>query len=247
MSLALFAPCYVDQLHPQAAIAALDVLERLGLEVDVPFAAACCGQPPSNAGFEREGLPALQSFVRTFADYEHIVILSGSCTLHVRAHAASLGASGASVAERSVEFCSYLHDIVGVERVRMLGASFSRRVALHIGCHGLRGLGLASPSEMMTARFDKVRALLATVRGVSFAEPTRADECCGFGGSFAVSEPDVSARMGRDRLDDYVGAGTDVVASTDMSCIMHLDGLARRQKLSLPMMHVAQVLAMKAS
>lgn len=243
MRIALFAPCYIDQLHPHVAIAALRVLEKLGLAVDVPSGAACCGQPPANAGFERAAEPALAAFVETFAKYETIVVLSGSCAMHVRMHAAALGARGAAVAERTREFCGFLHDEVGIERVAALGASLPRRVAVHIGCHGLRGLGLASPSELNVPRFDKVRSLLETVRGLTFAELARPDECCGFGGSFAVGEPAVATRMGQDRLRDYLGGQAEAVVSTDVSCLMHLGGLARRGEVRLPMLHVAEVLA----
>jgi L-lactate dehydrogenase complex protein LldE len=242
---ALFAPCYVDQLYPQVAIAALQVLEQLGVDVEVPSGAACCGQPPSNAGFGALGDKALGTFVKTFADYDRTIVLSGSCALHVRAHASHVGVAGAHVAGHTMEFCSYLHDVIGVERVAALGATFPKRVAVHTGCHGLRGLGLASPSELQTGRYDKVRALLGTVSGLSFATLARPDECCGFGGSFAVGEPAVSVKMGRDRLQDYQSDSADAVVSTDVSCLMHLQGLARRDGIALPMMHVAQVLAGK--
>ena len=243
MRIALFAPCYIDQLYPHVAIAALHVLEKLDVAVDVPLGAACCGQPPANAGFERAAEPALAAFVKTFAPYERIVVLSGSCAMHVRTHAGSLGDAGAGVAERTSEFCEFLHDVVGVERVATLGAVLPRRVAVHIGCHGLRGLGLASPSELNVPRFDKVRSLLSTVKGLTFAELERPDECCGFGGSFAVGEPAVSTRMGQDRLRDYAKGNADAVVSTDVSCLMHLGGLARRNAVPMPMLHVAEVLA----
>jgi L-lactate dehydrogenase complex protein LldE len=243
MKVALFVPCYVDQLYPHVAIAALQVLERLGVEVVVPDGAPCCGQPPSNAGFEHDGDRALGRFVETYAPYERVVVLSGSCAVHVTAHAASLGAEGARVAERTTELCAFLHDDVGVEAVRALGAEWRRRVAVHVGCHALRGMGLARPTELQVAPFDKVRALLATVRGLELAELARPDECCGFGGTFAVTEPAISAKMGRDRLRDYTGHGADAVVSTDVSCLMHLNGLARRGGVGLPMLHVAEVLA----
>jgi L-lactate dehydrogenase complex protein LldE len=247
MSIALFAPCYVDQLYPQVAIAALRVLERLGVDVDVPSGAVCCGQPPSNAGFERSGESALRSFVKTFAEYDRTIVISGSCTLHVCAHASTFGAAGAHVAARTMEFCTFLHDVVGVDRVSELDATFERHVAVHIGCHGLRGLGLAAPSELQVGRYDKVRALLSTVRGLTFSDIERPDECCGFGGSFAVTEPAVSAKMGRDRLRDYKCGNADLVVSTDVSCLMHMEGLARREGITLPMKHVAEVLAMSGS
>jgi L-lactate dehydrogenase complex protein LldE len=243
VSIALFVPCFVDQLYPRVAIAALDVLDRLGVRVDVPGGAACCGQPPANAGFERAGGAALGQFVRTFTRYDTTIVLSGSCAMHVRSHAASLDADGSRVAASAIEFCSFLHDVVGVERVATLNAKRSARAAVHIGCHALRGLALASPSELRVPHFDKVRTLLETVQGLTFAEPERQDECCGFGGSFSVTEPDVSARMGRDRLRDYRQSGANLVVSTDISCVMHLAGLASRDGQRLPMLHVAEVLS----
>jgi L-lactate dehydrogenase complex protein LldE len=246
MTVALFVPCYIDQLYPKVAIDALTVLERLGVKVAVPSEAACCGQPLANAGFGREGTPALARFVRTFASYERVVVLSGSCALHVRAHAreiSSLSGDGARVAERTTEFCAFLHDEIGLGAVAALGATFARRVGIHIGCHALRGLGLARPTEIQAVSFDKVRALLDTVRGLEVTELARPDECCGFGGTFAIAEPEVSAKMGRDRLRDYVAGGAESIVSTDVSCLMHLGGLARRHGGVLSMLHVAEVLA----
>ena len=249
MNVALFVPCYVDQLYPKVAIAALTVLERLGVTVTVPDGAACCGQPLANAGFAREGTPTLARFVETYAPFEHIVVLSGSCAVHVRTHAAEVAHAGrandagARVAARTTEFCAFLHDEIGLDAVSALNASFARRVGLHIGCHALRGLGLARPTELHVPPFNKVRALLDTVRGVEVRDLARPDECCGFGGTFAVGEPDVSAKMGRDRLRDYRESGVDAIVSTDVSCLMHLGGLARRDGSSLPMLHVAEVLA----
>ena len=250
MSAALFVPCYIDQFYPHVAIAALTVLERLGVQVDVPEGAACCGQPSANAGFGRDGHSTLERFVDVYARYERIIVLSGSCAVHVRLHAGEVVAhggrtddAGAQVAARTTEFCSFLHDELGLDWLAGLGASYERRVALHIGCHALRGLGLARPSELQIRPFDKVRALLGTVRGLEIAELTRPDECCGFGGTFAVGEPAVSVKMGRDRLRDFTSHGAQAVVSTDMSCLMHLDGLARRERIRLPMYHVAEVLA----
>ncbi|MBV9879586.1 MAG: (Fe-S)-binding protein [Gemmatirosa sp.] len=242
MNVALFVPCYVDQLYPHVAIAALGLLEALGITVAVPEGAACCGQPPANAGFERRAEHTLGAFVSTYAPYDRVVVLSGSCAVHVRSHAGSLGAAGAQVAERTTELCAFLHDEVGLDAVASLGASFPRRVAVHVGCHALRGLGLARPTELQGPRFDKVRALLGTVQGLTFAELSRPDECCGFGGTFAVAEPAISAKMGRDRLRDYDAHDAEAVVSTDVSCLMHLGGLAARGGVRLPMLHVAEVL-----
>jgi L-lactate dehydrogenase complex protein LldE len=234
--IALFVPCFVDQLYPHVAIAALRVLERLGLRVAVPSDAACCGQPPANAGFAHDAEQVLARFVRTYDPYDRIVVLSGSCAVHVKLHAPAL-------AERTTEFCAFLHDDVGVDAVAALDADFPHRVALHIGCHGLRALGLARPSEIVAPPWNKVRALLETVRGLTFAELQRPDECCGFGGSFAVAEPAISAKMGRDRLRDYASARAEALVSTDMSCVMHLAGIAGRNGLALPTLHVAELFA----
>lgn len=250
MKTALFVPCYVDQFYPHVAIAALTVLERLGVDVDVPEGAACCGQPSANAGYAREGHSTLERFVDVYADYEKIVVLSGSCAVHVRLHAGEIIApegqaetAGARVARRTTEFCAFLHDDVGIASLSALDAHFKHKVAVHIGCHGLRGLGTAKPSELRIEPFDKVRAILGAVRGLEFAELSRSDECCGFGGTFAVDEPDVSTKMGRDRLRDYRTHGATAVVSPDMSCLMHLQGLARREQLGVPMFHVAEILA----
>lgn len=243
-TVALFAPCYVDQLYPRAAIAALTVLERLGVKVVVPDGAVCCGQPPSNAGFEHSAEPTLARFVKTFQPYDRVVVLSGSCALHVKAHAAKADAlSGGGVASTTTEFCAFLHDEIGLERVAALSAKMNKRVGLHIGCHGLRGLGLAKPTELNAAPYNKVRALLQTVTGLSFADLARPDECCGFGGTFAVAEPDISVKMGRDRLRDYANGNAEALVSTDLSCLMHLGGLSDASGARLPMLHVAEVLA----
>lgn len=242
MRVALFVPCYVDQFAPSAAIAALRVLERLDIAVDVPFGAACCGQPVANAGFASAGEAALTRFSETFGSYDHVVVLSGSCAAHVRAHAAGVHPD-VGVARRTWEFCTFLHDVVGVTRVRSLSATLPARVALHIGCHALRHLRVATPSELQLPVVDKARALLETVDGVSFAPQARPDECCGFGGSFSMTEGAVSSRMGQDRLADMRAGGATALVTTDLSCALHLRGLDRAAGDAMPMWHVAEVLA----
>lgn len=243
MRVALFVPCYVDQFAPSAAIAALRVLERLDIAVDVPLGAACCGQPVANAGFASAGDEALVRFSETYLDHDHVIVLSGSCAAHVRAHAPRVHGAGEDVAGRTAEFCTFLHDVVGLERVRALDARLRARVALHVGCHALRHLRVATPSELQLPAVDKARALLETVDGLSFATLARPDECCGFGGSFSVTEGAVSARMGRDRLADMRAGGATALVTTDLSCALHLRGLDRAAGGAMPMWHVAEVLA----
>jgi L-lactate dehydrogenase complex protein LldE len=249
--IALFVPCYIDQFYPHVAIAALRLLERLGVDVEVPEGAVCCGQPAANGGFERYGERPLRTLVDACASFDRVVVLSGSCATHIRTHAGELpapnGTAGAVVASHTVELCSFLHDEIGLGAIAALGAEFPRRVAVHIGCHALRGLGLARPSEIQQPDFNKIRALLATVRGLTLADLARPDECCGFGGTFAVTEPAISAKMGRDRLRDYTASGAEALVSTDMSCLMHLGGLSRRSGATMPMMHVAEVLSMSTT
>lgn len=242
MTVALFVPCYIDQFFPQVAVATLELLERLGCTVAFPEGQTCCGQPMANAGYEEEGARAMHRFVGAFAPYDYTVAPSGSCVLHVREHYDALDqtADVRHVRERTFELCQFLTDVLDVRELG--GGAFPHRVGLHAACHGLRGLHLAQPSEIVGPPFDKVRRLLERVEGIELVDLDRPDECCGFGGTFAVSEEAVSVKMGRDRLRDHLAHGAEVIASTDMSCLMHLDGLIRREQLPLRVMHVAEIL-----
>lgn len=244
MTVALFVPCYVDQFFPEVAIATLELLEKLGVSVDYPDGQTCCGQPMANTGCTPEAKPVAQRFVEIFGKYEAIVCPSGSCTAMVRQHYAeyfdSADETFAHVASRTFELCEYLHDELNLTE---LDASFPHRISLHQSCHGLRELRLGESSESMTKRIDKVRTMLNLVRDIEWCTPQRTDECCGFGGTFAVNEADVSAMMGRDRIADHLDAESEFLVSADMSCLMHLDGIIRREKKPIRVMHVAQILA----
>ena len=257
MKVGLFVPCYIDQLYPRVAIATLRVLERAGCEVGFPQAQTCCGQPMANAGWARAGLGAMRAFVRAFADgdYDYIVGPSASCVAHVREHFGlleedeeltrsdpSLADAVASVRERTWELCQFLTEVLETDALDSLRASFPHRVGLHRGCHGVRMLGLARPSERQAPAFDRVRSLRERVAGLELVELDRPDECCGFGGTFAATEEAVSVVMGRDRVRDHVDHGAEVITSADMSCLMHLEGLIRRQSLPVRVVHVAEIL-----
>jgi L-lactate dehydrogenase complex protein LldE len=153
-----------------------------------------------------------------------------------------LGASAEleEVAHKTYELCEFLTDVLKVERVE---GRFPYRVGLHQSCHGLRELRIGSDSEIVGPSYNKVRKLLESLDGIEFSELARTDECCGFGGLFAVSEEAVSCMMGNDRISDHEAAGTQVLTSNDMSCLMHLDGLIRRQGRPIRVMHVAEILA----
>ena len=244
MSVALFVPCYIDQFFPEVAIATLELLERLGVEVDYPPGQTCCGQPMANTGCRTETAPVAKRFVEIFADYDAVVCPSGSCTAMIRHHYSEFFEADdprfAHVAARTFELCEYLHDELKIDH---LDVSFPHRVSLHQSCHGLRELRLGASSEAMTPRVDKVRSVMNLVRDIEWCGLQRVDECCGFGGTFAVNEPDVSAMMGRDRVADHLDSKSEFIAAADMSCLMHMDGIIRREKKPIRVIHVAQILA----
>jgi L-lactate dehydrogenase complex protein LldE len=239
---ALFVPCYVDQLYPQVALATVRVLERLGVEVVFPEEQTCCGQPMANAGFAADAEPLARRFLEVFGGFDAVVCPSGSCTSMVRNHYDPFlaGRPGFDRLKASTfELCEFVVDVLGLKAVP---GRFPRKVGLHQSCHGLRELRLGSSSERMEPRGSKVSGLLRGMEGLELVELSRTDECCGFGGTFAVVEEAVSCLMGRDRIADHVKAGAEVVTGTDVSCLMHMDGLARRTGLPIAFRHVAEVL-----
>ncbi len=243
MKVALFIPCYVDQLYPSVGLATARVLERLGCEVVFPEEQTCCGQPMANAGFGAEAAPLARRYLDVFQGYQAVVCPSGSCTSMVRNHYHGLVGQDPrypAVRAATYELCEFLVDVLKVGKVE---ERFAHRVGLHQSCHGLRELRLGSGSERNVAGFNKVRLLLQSLEGIELVALTRPDECCGFGGTFAVTEEAISCLMGRDRIADHVRAGAEVVTGTDVSCLMHMDGLARRNRTPLAFKHVAEVLA----
>lgn len=238
----LFVPCYLDQLYPEVGLATLHVLRQAGARVEFPREQTCCGQPMANAGCAAEARPLAERFLRLFDRFDQVVAPSGSCVSMVRHHYRELLGERTDlerVASRTFELCEWLVDVAGVARVE---GEFRRRVGLHKSCHGLRELRLGKSSETVGAPFDKVRQLLAPLDGIELVDLARPDECCGFGGTFAVAEEAVSCLMGRDRLADHEKAGAEVITGVDMSCLMHLDGLARREGRRIEVMHVASIL-----
>lgn len=244
MSVALYIPCYIDQFYPDVAVATLELLERQGLDVVFPKGQTCCGQPMANTGCSADAAPVARRLVELFADFDQVVCPSGSCTAMVRHHYEDYFEPGdpqyEKVRSSTFELCEFLADVVKFDS---LGVRFPHRVSVHQSCHGLRELRLAPSSE---TRFygtrDKMRELLDKVDGITWAKPQRSDECCGFGGTFAVNEADVSVAMGRDRIADHLAADSEVIVAGDMSCLMHLDGLIRRSGSPLKVMHISQVL-----
>jgi L-lactate dehydrogenase complex protein LldE len=242
MKAALFIPCYVDALFPEVGVATLELLERLGVDVDYPLEQTCCGQPMANSGCEKDAAAAEALFARNFAGYDYIVAPSGSCTHHVRENLTAIEQTPEvrKVRRSTYELVEFVHDVLGAREFPW--ARFEHAVGLHNGCASLRALRTASMSEIHEPAFSKPMALLAKVRGIRFVMPQRPDECCGFGGTFSVFEEPVSARMGYDKVSDHESAGAEYIVSADMSCLMHQKGCAERMGSPIKFIHIAQVL-----
>ncbi|GAA3567358.1 (Fe-S)-binding protein [Snuella lapsa] len=241
MTVGLFIPCYINQLYPQVGKATLEVLEKLNVDIVYPSGQTCCGQPMANSGYEGESIGACLNLVENFKDFDYIVTPSGSCAYHVKQHYDIVEQTDEVVKVRNnvYELCDF---IVNVLKKKDLGARFPHKVGVHKSCHGLRGLRLGSCSEVAGESFSFIEDLLKEVDGVELMPLTRKDECCGFGGTFAVTEEAVSVKMGKDRIQDHLNSGVEVVTATDTSCLMHLEGLITRNKHPLKVMHVAEIL-----
>jgi L-lactate dehydrogenase complex protein LldE len=243
MQVGLMVPCYIDAFYPEVGIATLELLERLGIDVDYPFDQTCCGQPMANSGCQSDARATEELFVRNFSRFEYIVTPSGSCTHHVRNkfEAVPPGPEVDHVRSHIYDLVEFLHDVLQVKDFPW--AEFPHKVALHTSCSAIRGLFMQSMSERVhDPQFSKPRNLLERVKGLAFADFERSDECCGFGGTFSVSEETVSAKMGYDKLGFIARTGTEYIVSSDMSCLMHLQGCASRLASDVKFRHLAQIL-----
>jgi L-lactate dehydrogenase complex protein LldE len=233
----LFVTCIVDQVFPQVGIAITQVLERLGYQVDFPKAQTCCGQPAFNSGYTEEARKIARHFLDVFRDSETIIVPSGSCTSMISHHFADIFANepkllaeAQALEPRVFEFSRFLLEVAGVEDV---GARFDGVVTYHDSCHALRELRIkAGP-----------RKLLSKVRGLTLAEMTTAEECCGFGGTFSIKFPEVSGAMARTKIDSIQQTGASTIVSIDSSCLMQLQGVIDRAGLPIRTLHLAEVLA----
>ncbi|KAA9356321.1 (Fe-S)-binding protein [Larkinella humicola] len=241
MTVGLFIPCYVNQFYPQAAIATLQLLQKLGVEVVYPPRQTCCGQPMANSGFEHLTQDCNRLFLENFSEFDYIVAPSASCVLHVKQHlhAPTNPALAERTRSRVYELVEFLTDVLKVEN---LAARFPHKVGIHQSCHGLRGLYLAQMSELNASPFSKPVQLLNMVDGLELVDLDRPDECCGFGGTFCVAEEAVSVKMGKDRVTDHVKNGAEYITSVDLSCLMHLEGILHRNKSAIKAVHIAEIL-----
>ena len=220
MRVSLFVTCFNDTLFPQTGRAVVRLLERLGCEVDFPLEQTCCGQMHMNSGHPREGVALARRWARVFEGAEAVVTPSASCAGMLRHH----------VQSEVFELSEFLVDRLGVEDV---GAHFPHRVTYHPTCHSLRELGVG----------DRPMRLLRAVKGIDLVELPESAECCGFGGTFAVKEPEVSSAMLADKVRAVLDTGAEVVCSADNSCLMHIGGALSRQRTGVRTLHLAEVLA----
>ncbi|HEY7197434.1 MAG TPA: (Fe-S)-binding protein [Gaiellaceae bacterium] len=235
MRIALFVPCYTDTLFPEAAIATVRLLERLGHEMEFHEEQTCCGQIHANSGYERDARRLARRFVEIFEPAEVVVAPSASCVGTVRETYERLGdpelaAAASRLAPRVFELSELLVKRLGVDDV---GASYPGRVAYHPTCHSLRAIRVG----------EAPLRLLRNVSGLELVELDRAEECCGFGGTFAVKNPDVSAAMLATKVAALESSGAEVVTATDGSCLMHIGGGLAKQGAPVRTLHLAEILA----
>ena len=239
MRIALFATCLGDALFPEVPKATVRLLERLGHEVVFPAGQTCCGQMHVNTGYARQSVALVRHHVETFAPYDVVVAPSGSCVGSVRHQHAmlarragdeQLAAAAEQVSGRTYELSELLVDVLGVEDV---GAYFPHRVTYHPTCHSLRLLRVG----------DKPLRLLRAVRGIDLVELPEADQCCGFGGTFAIKNADTSTAMLADKMGAVLSTRAEVCRAGDSSCLMHIGGGLSRLRSGVRTLHLAEILA----
>ncbi|MCT2589265.1 (Fe-S)-binding protein [Streptomyces sp. N2-109] len=238
MRVALFITCFNDTLFPDTGRAVVTLLERLGCRVEFPLGQTCCGQMHFNTGYQPECVPLVRRFTEVFDGYDAVVSPSGSCTAMVREYhgrvAEVAGDERLAEAVRAgppvYELSEFLVDVLQVTDV---GAYFPHRVTYHPTCHSLRMLGVG----------DKPLALLRAVQGIDLAELPAADQCCGFGGTFALKNADTSAAMCTDKVRHVLATGAEVLSAGDNSCLMHIGGSLSRLRTGVRTLHLAEILA----
>ncbi|MGV9825289.1 (Fe-S)-binding protein [Gordonia sp. NPDC003429] len=239
MRVALFATCFNDTMWPNTPRATVLLLERLGVEVEFPIEQTCCGQMFTNTGYAQEAIAGVRQFADVFGDYDAVVAPSGSCVGSVRHQHAdvadrtgdrSLRAAVDVLAPKFFELSEFLVDVLGVTDV---GAYFPHRVTYHPTCHSLRMLRVG----------DKPLRLLREVKGIDLVELPGAEQCCGFGGTFAMKNADVSVAMGGDKAGHVKDTDAEVLVAGDNSCLAHIGGLLSRERSGVRTMHLAEILA----
>lgn len=236
MNVQLFIPCFVDQLYPQTAFNMIKVLEKAGCKVSYNTDQTCCGQPAFNAGYWEEAKSVCGKFIKDFRGTDPIVAPSASCTGFLRNYYDKLFDNSSmhhevqELKKRTFELSEFLVNVLHLDE---LGASLPGKATYHDSCAGLRECGIKK----------EPRQLLSKVKGLYLEELNDAETCCGFGGSFAVKFESISVAMGEQKLDNALATKADYLISTDLSCLMHLQGIINQKGYAIKTMHIADVLA----
>ncbi len=239
----LFIPCYIDELYPRVALATLKLLEKFGYEVIYPMEQTCCGQPMANTGCATDTAKLAKRFVDIFYKFDYIVAPSASCVSMVKNHYPRYikeDEKYKKVRNSIYEISEFLTDIV---KPKEFEVSFAHKVGFHQSCHGLRELDLSTPSELNEPYYSKPLKLLKMVKDIEIVQLKRPDECCGFGGTFSINEPEISIKMGKDRVLDHLNAGAEFIVGYDSSCLMHMEGIIKANHYDIKIAHIAEVLA----
>ncbi|MCM1111303.1 MAG: (Fe-S)-binding protein [Clostridium sp.] len=242
MKTGFFVPCYVDMIAPRAAISSFELLKKLGVEPEFIASATCCGLPVKDMGYTSAACRIERNVARELVGYDYIVMPSGICADQFLNHFDDVEQTPeiTEIRRRSVDIVTFLHDILRVDALPW--ARFPHRVALHNGCHSLRYLNEARPTELMIPDFSKTEDLLRLVDGIEIGYATRRDECCGFGGTFAIWDKSCSGQQGLDKVNDYASNGFRYVTSQDMSCLLHQSCIARKFRLDIQFLYITEIL-----
>ncbi len=236
MNVHIFVPCFVDQLYPDTAFNMVSVLEQSGCTVQYNTNQTCCGQPAFNAGFQKEAKDVCHKFIKDFQEADYIVAPSASCVGFVRNYYPKLfdnslmHEEAKGIGSRTFEFSEFMVNVLQVEN---LGATLNGKATYHDSCAGLRECKIKK----------EPRILLSNVAGLELTEMKDVETCCGFGGTFAVKFDSISIGMADQKVQNALNTGAEYIISTDLSCLMHLDGYIRYKGLDLKTMHIADVLA----
>ncbi len=236
MNVQLFIPCFIDQLYPDVGMNTVKILEKLGCKVNYNPQQTCCGQPAYNAGYMNEARAVSEKFMEDFSGNDYIVAPSGSCIGYVRESIPEMFVNSTyqqeakKVSKRSYELSEFLIDVLKVEDI---GATFNAKVTYHDSCGALRECGIK----------DGPRRLLSNVKGLELVEMKEAETCCGFGGTFAVKYEPISIGMAQTKVKSALETGAKYIVSTDISCLMHIDGYIKNQNINLKIAHLADVLS----
>ncbi len=237
MNVSIFIPCFIDQLYPQVGLNMVKVLEKVGCTVSYNANQTCCGQPAFNAGFQGEAKDVCDKFLKDFAGADYIVAPSASCVGFVRNYYQKIFENSTQkeianqVSSKIFEFSEFLVDVLKIEDV---GASFNAKITYHDSCAALRECKIK----------DAPRKLLNNVKGLELIEMEDVETCCGFGGTFAVKFEPISIAMADQKITHATTTNAEYVVSTDMSCLLHIDGCAKHKKSNLKVLHLADILVM---